>query len=132
MSRFSLCFVLCALASAGDIHLHDGWAIQPAADVHESGESISQPGYKTRECYRARVPSTVFSALVEDHVYPDPYFGMNLRSAVSYPVGMNFSNVEMPPDSPFRHSWWYRTEFKLPASYRDKTIWLDFDGINFR
>ena len=38
----------------------------------------------------------------------------------------------MAPDSPFRHSWWYRTEFKLPAEYKGKTIWLRFDGINYR
>src|SRR5689334_10739932 len=93
--------------------LREGWTIQPSADVRENGEAVSEVGFKTRDWYRATVPSTVFSALVASHVYPDPYFGMNLRSAggVSYPAGMNFSNVDMPPDSPFRHSWWYRTEF---------------------
>ena len=35
-------------------------------------------------------------------------------------------------DSPFRKPWWFRTEFKLPAEYRGKTLWLGFDGINFR
>jgi exo-1,4-beta-D-glucosaminidase len=38
----------------------------------------------------------------------------------------------MPPESPFRHSWWYRTEFKLPDEYKGKTLWLGFDGINYR
>jgi exo-1,4-beta-D-glucosaminidase len=38
----------------------------------------------------------------------------------------------MPPTSPFRQSWWYRTEFKLPEEYKGKTIWLGFDGINYR
>jgi len=72
--------------------------------------------------------------LVADQVYPDPYFGMNLRSipGTSYRVSANFSNIAMPPDSPFRHSWWYRTKFDLPAAYRGKTVWLGFDGINFR
>lgn len=102
--------------------------------MRENGEALSSTGFKARNWYRATVPSTVFGALVESHVYSDPYFSMNLRSAggVSYPVGTNFSNVEMPPDSPFRRSWWYRTEFKLPAEYRGKTVWLGFDGINFR
>src|SRR5579862_7245972 len=68
MCRLPLFVVLCALASAAEnpavINLHDGWTIQPAVDVHENGENVSQPGYKTRDWYRARVPSTVFSALV--------------------------------------------------------------------
>ena len=38
----------------------------------------------------------------------------------------------MPPASPFRQSWWYRTEFKLPPEYSGKTVWLGFDGINYR
>ena len=36
------------------------------------------------------------------------------------------------PTVPFRSSWWYRTKFELPAEDRGKTIWLGFDGINFR
>ena len=38
----------------------------------------------------------------------------------------------MPPDSPFRRSWWFRTEFQAPAEHKGKTVWLRFDGINFR
>ena len=74
------------------------------------------------------------SALVEDKVYPDPYTGMNLRSipGTTYPIFEDFSIIPMPPTSPFRQSWWYRTEFKLPPDYNGKTIWLGFDGINYR
>jgi exo-1,4-beta-D-glucosaminidase len=74
------------------------------------------------------------SALVEDKVYPDPYVGMNLRSipGTNYAIFEDFSNVQMPPSSPFRQSWWYRTEFKLPAEYKGKTLWLEFDGVNYR
>ena len=38
----------------------------------------------------------------------------------------------MPDDSPFRCSWWYRTEFTIPARFQQKTAWLHFDGINYR
>jgi exo-1,4-beta-D-glucosaminidase len=59
---------------------------------------------------------------------------MNLRSipGTSYPIFEDFSNIMMPPASPFRASWWYRTEFKLPDDYKGKIIWLGFDGINYR
>ena len=114
--------------------LRQGWAIQSSADVRETGDTLSTPAFQPRGWYRATLPSTVLSALVASHVYPDPYFGMNLRSisGTSYPIGMNFSNLPMPPESPFRHSWWYRTDFKLSAAYQGKTVWLGFDGINFR
>lgn len=114
--------------------LRDGWAIQSSADVRDGGQAISTPNYNARNWYRTSVPSTVFSALVHNRVYPDPFFGMNLRTVAgtSYPIGANFSNITMPPDSPFRHSWWYRTDFEVPAAYRGKTIWLNFDGINYR
>jgi exo-1,4-beta-D-glucosaminidase len=111
-----------------------GWSIQSSADVYEGGAALSTVGFKANEWYPAVVPSTILGTLVEHHVYPDPGEGTNLLSipGTSYPVFDNFSNYQMPPDSPFRHSWWYRTEFKLPAEYKGKTLWLGFDGINFR
>src|SRR5581483_222578 len=123
------------LASApGRMVLHDNWAIQSSAYVRDAGGSVSMPGFGAHGWYPATVPSTVLSASVRQRVYPDPYFGMNLRSipGTTYPVSTNFSNIQMPPESPFRSSWWYRTEFTLPAEYRGRTLWLGFDGINFR
>ena len=80
------------------------------------------------------MPATVVSALVADGTYPDPYYGMNLRSlpGVSYKIGTIFSNVAMPADSPFAVPWWYRTEFTLPRSAAGRTLWLRLDGVNFR
>ena len=123
-----------AAASDSRMLLRDGWTIQSSDDVHERGEVLSTPAFKPRGWYRATLPSTVMSALVQNRVYPDPYFGMNLRSiaGTTYPIASNFSNIDMPPESPFRHPWWYRTDFKLPPEYRGKTLWLNFDGINFR
>jgi len=59
---------------------------------------------------------------------------MNLRQypGVSYPIGANFSNLSMPPDSPYAVSWWYRKEFTLPKDFAAKTVWLNFRGINYR
>ena len=102
--------------------------------MRADGAAISTVGFSTREWYPATLPSTVLSALVEDKVYPDPYIGTNLRSVpgTTYPIFEDFSNIKMPPNSPFRQSWWFRTEFKLPPEYTGKTIWLGFDGINYR
>jgi exo-1,4-beta-D-glucosaminidase len=123
-----------AACGADRMALRQGWSIQSSAGVPETGAVLSSPGFSTRGWYPATVPSTVLGALVEDHVYSNPYFGMNLRgiAGTEYPVSFNFSNIPMPPDSPFRRSWWYRTEFQLGPEFRGKVIWLGFDGINFR
>ena len=80
------------------------------------------------------MPTTVVSALVADGTFPDPYYGMNLRKipGTTYTIGTNFSNVEMPADSPFAVPWWYRTEFTLPPEAAGQTLWLHLDGVNFR
>ena len=116
------------------LNLREGWAIQSSAKVQEKGEVLSTTKFTPTGWYSTGVPATVLAALVANKVYPDPYFGMNLRSipGTSYPIGQNFSPRPMPPDSPFRVSWWYRTEFRLPAEFQGKTLWLHFGGINFR
>ena len=123
-----------SLSASPEILLRQNWSVASSADVGDGGAAISQPGYATRDWYPATLPTTVLSALVKDQVYPEPYTGMNLRSipGTTYPLFEDFSNLMMPPGSPFRHAWWYRTEFNLPAEYRGKTLWLAFDGINYR
>jgi exo-1,4-beta-D-glucosaminidase len=110
------------------------WEIQSHAKADADGATISTASFQPRGWYPATVPSTVVAALVANKVYPDPYFGMNLRSlpGVTYPIGVNFSNLPMPPDSPFIVPWWYRTQFRVPADYQGKTIWLNFRGLNYR
>jgi len=116
------------------IELHKGWQIESSAKVPEGGAAISTTGFRPPGWYSATLPTTVLAALVADHLYPDPYFGMNLRSipGADYPMGANFANLQMPADSPFRVPWWYRTEFTLPPSYKGKNLWLHFDGVNYR
>ncbi|MDX6558377.1 MAG: exo,4-beta-D-glucosaminidase, partial [Blastocatellia bacterium] len=114
--------------------LREGWTIQSSAKVQDKGDAISQNRFRPKGWYPASVPSTVVGTLVDDKLYPDPLTGMNLRMipGCNYPIGANFSLRPMPEDSPFRVSWWYRTEFQLPAGYRDQNIWLHLDGVNFR
>ena len=114
--------------------LREGWALQSSGKVDEKGEALSSPGFQPKDWYTVTVPTTVVAALVEHKVYPDPFFGTNLRSfpGVTYPIGANFSNIPMQQDSPFIVPWWYRKEFVLPASFKGKSIWLNFRGINYR
>jgi exo-1,4-beta-D-glucosaminidase len=117
------------------LFLQKGWAIQSSDLVKENGAELSKNTFRpTVKWYSAVVPSTVIGTLIENKIYPDPFFGMNLRliPGCKYAIGTNFSDVAIPEDSPFRNSWWYRTQFTLPAIYRGREIWLHFEGINFR
>src|SRR3974377_1695213 len=57
---------------------------------------------------------------------------MNLREypGISYEIGKLSRDWEIPIDSPYYVSWWYRTEFPTPADHRH--VALHFDGINNR
>jgi len=124
-----------AAAAAGEaLTLRDGWSLQSSYKVEKPGEVISTPQFQPVGWYAVSVPTTVVAALVKHKIYPDPDFGMNLRQlpGMDYPIGTNFSNIPMQQDSPFMVPWWYRKEFTIPESFKQKTIWLDFGGINYR
>jgi len=123
-------------AQAGSrLMLKENWKIQPSAQVQRDGKEISTVGFRTDNWYPATVPSTVLAALVENQVFLDPYYGLNLRSlpGATNPIGSeDFMLRPMPPESPFRSSWWYRTEFSIPSAFQDRTVWLHFSGVNYR
>jgi len=121
-------------ASETKLSLQEGWTLQTSAKVDTKGEVISTPAFAPKGWHTAAVPSTVVAALVKDKTLPDPFPGMNLRDfpGMNYPIGANFSNIAMAQDSPFAIPWWYRKTFTLPASYKGKTVWLKFKGINYR
>jgi exo-1,4-beta-D-glucosaminidase len=116
------------------LFLRDGWMLQSSCKIAGTGAQISVAGFRTDGWHATTVPSTVLAALVADETYPDPYFGENLRSipGTTYPIGTNFAVLPMPKDSPFRCSWWYRTEFRVPEDFSGRHVWLNFGGINSR
>jgi len=136
VSSFSLSQEKATAKHDGDakVVLHDGWSLQTSTKVEAKGEVISTPQFAPKGWHEVAVPTTVVAALVKDKTLPDPFPGMNLRSfpGMNYPIGGNFSNIPMAPDSPYSVSWWYRKAFTVPAAYKGKTIWLKFDGINYR
>ena len=114
--------------------LHEGWTLQTSAKVEAKGEVISTPQFSPQGWHSATVPTTVVAALVKDKTFPDPFFATNLReyAGMNYPIGGNFSNIAMAPDSPYAVSWWYRKQFTPPDTFANKTVWLNFGGINYR
>jgi exo-1,4-beta-D-glucosaminidase len=121
-------------AGPAQLMLDKGWDLQTSANVRAPGSELSTPAYKPNGWHNITVPTTVVGALVKNKVFPDPYFGMNIRGipGTTYKIGSNFSNTEMTADSPFAVPWWYRKQFRLPPSYKGKTVWLTFEALNFR
>ena len=100
------------------IVLHGHWSIQSSASLTDDGKVISQPGYTAKGWYPTSIPSTVLAALVANKMYPDPYYGNN------YMELPGVRRWDKPEGNPFESSWWYRTEFEVPASYSDKHLSL--------
>lgn len=120
--------------SARSFELDRGWEIQSSCEVKAGGEEVSKVGFAAKGWHKTTVPNTVVGALVGDHTYPDPTYGTNLKSlpGMDYSSATFFANQEMPKDSPFRCSWWWRKEFEVPRSFAGKHLVLHFPGINYR
>ncbi len=119
-----------AASAEGPRQLATGWTIQSSARVQEKGDVLSRPGFRAEGWHAVNVPNTVVGALVESGHFPDPYFGMNLRTipGTTYPIGERFTLLPTPPDSPFKPSWWYRIELTLPASARGRALGFTSTG----
>ncbi len=107
-----------AIAQIGTLNISSNWQMQEISKVHQSGEQVSELKYKANNWYKATVPGTVLTTLVNNHVYPDPMYGENNRP----------DNI---PERINKTQYWYRTSFMVPAASAGKIINLNFDGINY-
>ena len=88
------------------------WAITSGWEMCE-GDKVM-----TDDWYNATVPGTVLRTLVNQGVYPDPYYGLN--------------NLSIPEDL-CRKDWWYRCSFNLSEEMLAKeSLELLFNGINYK
>ena len=96
----------------------DGWELTDQRTFMEAQGALSRADYETDSgWYNAVVPGTVLTTLVENGVYPDPYFGLNNMSI---------------PESLCRQEWWYRVVFDLPEPDAGGNVHLVLDGVNYR
>ncbi|HAO78634.1 MAG TPA: glycoside hydrolase family 2 [Verrucomicrobia subdivision 3 bacterium] len=94
-----------------------GWEMIEAPRLKiAAGATLSRPGVDTRDWYDATVPGTVLTTLVDEGVYPDPYYGLN--------------NL-LIPESLNQQDYWYRTEFTVPGNFSGHELTLQFNGINY-
>jgi hypothetical protein len=98
--------------------LESGWELQDAIKVSASVDQMSRVSFVADSWYKATVPGTVLTTLVDNGVYPEPLYGENNRP-------------DKIPETLARADWWYRNVFVVPSAYSGKKIWLNFDGINY-
>ncbi len=98
--------------------LHDDWRMQSSVTDHTKGGQISSTGFSAGNWYPITVPSTIIAGLLANHVYDfDPFYA---------------KNFEKLADEKFNHTWWFRKEFSLPSSEKNKTVILKLHGINYK
>jgi hypothetical protein len=115
---FVAAFFRVAQAQSSPVEINSGWQLQDVVKAADPGDAVSKDSYSTAGWFKAVVPGTVLTTLVNDGVYPDPLFGENDRATVI-------------PDSLCRTSYWYRTQCTVPTAFAGKHIWLNFEGINY-
>jgi beta-galactosidase/beta-glucuronidase len=95
-----------------------GWQMREADQVQAEGSVVAGTTFAAAGWYKATVPGTALTTLVDNHVYPEPLYGENDRANVI-------------PDTLSHMSFWYRTSLIVPRSYAGRHTWLHFDGINY-
>ena len=108
--------------------VHQGeyvWKMKKVDEVKASAGEVSSLGYNTSDWLSAVVPGTVLNSLVYNEKYPEPYYGLNNKLESNKIPDISKVGREF-------YTYWFRTEFEVPESFKGKNIWLQPDGINYR
>ena len=98
--------------------LHNDWTMQSSFTENATGTEISKPTFSVKGWYPITIPSTIIAGLLVNHEYNfDPFYA---------------KNFEKLADKRLDSTWWFRREFVLPASQKNKNIILKLQGINYK
>ncbi len=124
MYRRSLPTLLLLLAilagQAQETHeLNTAWKCQAIGKVHAAPERLSQPGFALAGWLPATVPGTVLTTLINNHLAPDPFYGLNNREIPDiYTTGRD------------HYTYWFIRDFQQAPKKGDQ-VWLDLRGVNY-
>lgn len=122
-----LLFVFCLSAKAKPIEIRD-WKLINSSEV-------DNPDAKWLD---VKVPTTVLNAFVRAGVYPDPRMGLNnylipdVSDEFNERLGLSRYNYLASGRNPWQDPYLYKSDIKIPNSYKGKKIWLTLYGINYR
>ena len=113
--------------------------LQSSALINSTGEEISTTQYHSKSYwFPVKVPSTVLTGLVANHIYPDPYQSLNNMlipdASDQFNKDYNLEQYSFLPNdpNPWKKPYWYRTTFNIPVTDKGRIFQLIFKGINYR
>jgi mannosylglycoprotein endo-beta-mannosidase len=101
------------------------WKMKKASEVVAPSMAVSKPDFSVQDWMPAIIPGTVLNSLVQNKVYPEPYFGLNNKLSSKLIPDISEVGREF-------YTYWFRTEFVVPSTFKGKSVWLQVDGINYR
>jgi mannosylglycoprotein endo-beta-mannosidase len=117
----TLLLLLAFLASHAQqtYELNTGWKCQAIGKIHATPEKLSQPGFALGDWLSATVPGTVLTTLINDHLAPDPFYGLNNREIPDiYTTGRD------------HYTYWFIRDFHQTPQ-KDGQVWLNLRGVNY-
>ncbi|MDR2775469.1 MAG: glycoside hydrolase family 2 [Tannerella sp.] len=108
--------------------VHQGayeWKMIKSGDATASAEKLSMPGFDAEGWLTAIVPGTVLNSLAYNKEYPEPYYGVNNKLESNLIPDISVAGRGF-------YTYWFRTEFEIPSSFKNKNIWIRPEGINYR
>ena len=101
--------------------IHSDWYARKANEVKMDGNRLSAAPLDKTGWLPARVPSTVLTTLLENHMYPAPEFGLNNNLIPDiHEVGNDF------------YTYWFTRQFTINNLPEGRNVWLNFRGINYK
>ena len=105
--------------SEGKMHLANGnWKLQNSMFVHAAPHQIAQVEFDDVQWIQAMVPGTVLGSYLAIGAIPDPWYGDQMS--------------QLSEEFFSRHDFWFRNTFNIPASFSQRRIWLNLEGINWK
>jgi mannosylglycoprotein endo-beta-mannosidase len=99
--------------------LNTAWKCQAIGKVYATPEKLSQPGFALGDWLPATVPGTVLTTLINNHLAPDPFYGLNNREIPDiYTTGRD------------HYTYWFIRDFHQ-APPKDGQAWLNLRGVNY-
>jgi len=113
--------------------------LQSSSLITATGTELSNTQYHSPVYwFPVKVPSTVLTGLVANHIYPSPYLGLNNMlipdASDQFNKEYNLEQYSFLPNdpNPWKKPYWYRTTFKVAAGEKGRHFQLIFKGINYR
>lgn len=101
--------------------IHSDWYARKANEVKMDGNRLSAEPLDKTGWLPARVPGTVLTTLLENHMYPAPEFGLNNNLIPDiHEVGNDF------------YTYWFTHQFTINNLPEGRNVWLNFRGINYK